>query len=171
MDGLEQRIADTVRRLDEAVRSVSRIKGWNHDPKPRPPATEQEILDYETFVGVRLPASYRAFLRLHNGYDWLALHGHVLPLHELMPGGKEYDYITRWKRQSAKYGGGEVLDAIVVAELGEPSNYIYFEPKKRRDDEMVVVRSDPESSTEFNDLLDYFEQTIRSCEEIINRGS
>ena len=168
MDALEDALRNVVMRLDAAVKAVGKVKKYKDIVKPHAPATEEQIEGYEAFLGLRLPNSYRTFLSLYNGYDWLVLLGHMLPIEAVMPGRREFDYIQRWKLDSAKYGNGEVLDAIVIADLGEPGNYVYLEPKKRISaDDFVVVQSDPESSTEYQGLVHFFEATIESCEYII----
>jgi hypothetical protein len=172
MSPLELEISRVVATLDEAVRAVVAAKKYKYAPKPHPPATERQIEEYEHFLRRRLPSSYRAFLRLHNGYDWLVIFGHVLPIEELMPGGKQYDYIREWKLDSAKYGGGEVLDAIVIAELGEPSNYVYLDPNKESGpDDLMVVQADPELSVEYPGLVEFFKATIASCHDIVRRAA
>src|SRR5262245_4865178 len=93
-------VADVVSRLAKAVTDFAKQEGdLDYLPVPHPPASAKLIADYEKYLGVKLPASYRAFLELHNGYDWLAYPGHMLSIEDVMPGGKYYDDILEWKKE------------------------------------------------------------------------
>jgi cell wall assembly regulator SMI1 len=170
VEQLDRQVRTVVARLDAAIRTYFAVKDYSGEVKPHPPASEQDIRRYEEFLGLRLPNTYRSFLRQHDGYDWLAIFGHMLPISELMPGGRAYERIVDWKRDNAKYGGGEVLDAIVIAELEEPNNYVYLDPNKvLTADDFVVVESTPEGSAENAGLIAYFEGNITHCETVMER--
>jgi len=102
-------------------------------PRANRPATDRQIVSYEQYLGLRLPPSYRAFLELHNGYEWLAFPGHMLSIQDVVPGGEYFDDIKEWKTVMAEAGLSEALDGIVVAYLDQPNNWAYLDPNRARD--------------------------------------
>ena len=162
---IKELIAAVIAELVTELRRVSELEPYEEiDPRPRPPATAREIDAYERRIGLKLPASYRIFLELHNGYDWLAFSGPFLSIKEVSPGGDYFDEIVTWKKSSAKYGLGEVLDGIVIAYLGQPNNWLYLDPNRMsREGEMNVVKWDPSTPREYPDLLDFLRQRIKLC--------
>ena len=162
-------IADLVAKLQR----VSRLQDYDDiDPRPNPPASPRTIDEYEKRIGLKLPPSYRAFLELYNGYDWLAFSGPLLSIEEVSPGGRYYQDIVRWKKSSARYGLGEVFDGIVIAYQGQPNSWVYLDPHRRSaEGEMVVVTWDPDSSQESADLVGFFRQQIELCEYALKKAS
>ena len=108
-------------------------------PKPGPPAGEQKIRRYEQHLGMRLPPSYRTFLAMHDGYEWLAFPGHMLSIEAVMPGGEYWDDIREWKLGMAEAGLLEALDGIVVAYLDQPNNWVYLDPDRRQGEELELA--------------------------------
>jgi cell wall assembly regulator SMI1 len=161
-------IADLVAKL----KRVSRLEDYEDIvPRPNPPATVRTISEYEKRIGLKLPSSYRAFLELHNGYDWLAFSGSFLSVQDVCPGGSYYKEIVDWKKSSARYGLGEVLDGLVIAHLGQPNNWVYLDPNRKSDkDEMVVVKWNPSSSQEYPDLIGFLRQRIELCEFVLGKA-
>jgi cell wall assembly regulator SMI1 len=125
-------------RIREAVAAVvpdiSRLSAYDRYrdaiPKARPAASERQIAKYEQYLGLHLPPSYRAFLRLHNGYEWLAFPGHMLSIEDVMPEGEYFDDIKEWKTVMAEAGLADALDGIVVAYLDQPNNWAYLDPNR-----------------------------------------
>jgi hypothetical protein len=137
-------------------------------PIPHPPASSSEIARFEQYIGESLPNSYRLFLEIYNGYEWLAFSGPMLPIQAIMPGGTFYDDIKQWKLDTAENGLGEVLDGIVIANLGSVNNWVYLDPNKPgADNELTVVLWDPEYTTEYKDLVEFFEGRIAVCEQAL----
>lgn len=165
MATLHAQLEDVIARLVSAIKEVAAISHFDEvDPKPRPPASAESIERYEQFLGQRLPDSYRAFLELHDGYDFLAYPGHMLSIREVMPGSPVYARIIEWKKMTTDYGGGEVLDGIVIAPLGEPNDWVYLDASRPSGSgELTVVAHYPDDSHEFQDLLEFFESRIRYC--------
>jgi len=57
-----------IQRLSQAFQNSAKATGTNTKNVLLPPASEREISAYEDKNGVKLPASYRQFLLLHNGW-------------------------------------------------------------------------------------------------------
>lgn len=131
MSSWHEQIRDAVAEVvPELVRLSAYERYRDVIPKARPPATERQIAKYEQYLGLRLPPSYRAFLELHNGYEWLAFPGHMLAIEEVMPEGDYYDDIKEWKTVMAEAGLGDALDGVVVAYLDQPNNWAYLDPNR-----------------------------------------
>jgi hypothetical protein len=162
-------IAALIAELVSKLWRVSRVEPYDEiEPRPNPPASSREIDAYERRIGLKLPASYRAFLELHNGYDWLAFFGPFLSIGEVSPGGSYFDDIVNWKKSSVRYGLGEVLDGIVIAHLGQPNNWVFLDPNKRsQDDEMTVVNWDPSTPREYPNVVEFLRQRINLCDHVL----
>lgn len=169
MDDLRERMRDLVARVDAAVRDMNRRDGIaGDDPEPGPPASRARIEAAEAALGVALPPQYHAFLRLHDGYRWLAYPGDMLPLVDLMPDSEMQRSISQWKRLAAEYGGGEVLNGLFFATLGQPNNWVYFDLDRPTDGgEYTVVRFTPDESSEYPDLMAFLESRIEVCQIVL----
>lgn len=165
MTSMQPRLEEVISRLVHAIRTVAEAGHFEQiNPQPRSPASPAAVDAYERFLGRRLPESYRTFLLMHDGYDWLAYPGHMLSISDVMPGSETYDRIIDWKKMTTDYGSGEVLDGIVIAPLGEPNDWVYLDPNKpSAENELTVVAHYPDDSHEFSDLIDFFEERIRYC--------
>jgi cell wall assembly regulator SMI1 len=158
-DQLQLKIADLVAAINACVAR----EGYKDVAlRPHPPASMQEIDDYEAYLGVKLPHSYREFLLLYNGYDWLAYPGHMLSIESVMPEGHWYDEIVEWKRISAEYGSGEVIDVIVIANMGQANSWAYLLPDEPSgDDELTIVVDLNGDFSKFANLLEVFDWCIK----------
>lgn len=172
MDNIGSKIEAIVDRLVHMLNRVAKLEGYDDIlPKPHLPASREEILAYEKYLGLKLPKSYRAFLELYNGYDWLAFSGHMLAVQDAMPGGRFYNYIQDWKKRCARYGAGEVLDGVVIAELGGPNRWVYIDPNKASSErEFTVVYWEPEFETEYPNLIEFFQGRIELCELVMREA-
>jgi hypothetical protein len=163
MADVKTKIKAIIPRLAELIRLVNKELGIDdHDPVPHPPATEKAISDYEEYLETKLPTSYRAFLELHNGYDWLAWPGHLVALQDVMPKGKWSKDVKRWKTDCAENGDGEVLDGIVIGTVDEATNWkVYLDPNKpTAKDELTIFVWRPSGSTNYPNMVAYFEHYV-----------
>ncbi|MEZ4368276.1 MAG: hypothetical protein R2939_18655 [Kofleriaceae bacterium] len=62
-----------------------------------------------------LSPQYRAFLELHDGYDWLVPPGSMLSTTDQLPGSEIHELIRQWKAQCATDRSADVAGAIVIA--------------------------------------------------------
>lgn len=131
MNGWHDRIRAAVAEVLPDLHRLSGVDRYRDViPVPRPPATAPQIAAYEQYLRLALPASYRAFLELHNGYEWLAFPGHMLAIEDVVPGGEYFDDIKEWKQGMAEAGLTGALDGIVVAYLDQPNNWAYLDPHR-----------------------------------------
>jgi cell wall assembly regulator SMI1 len=161
----ENEVREIVARLEHEL--IEEAKRRNYAPpklRPHPPATPTEIAQYEAYLQIALPRSYRIFLGLYNGYDALAYGGDMLSIQDVMPSGKWYLKIQKWKKLCADYGSGEVLDGIVIASSLQPNQFVYLNPDKPANgDELTIVEWMGDSYREFPDLMKFFEEVIIVC--------
>ena len=170
MNGTRERVKNVVQRLVDHIALVSACDETYRNLRPAalPPASEEEIRNYERDLGLTLPKTYRAFLELHNGYRGLTIPGNVLSLQSVRPGGDVYPKIKEWKTETARYGSAEVLDGIVIASMSQPSQWVYLDPNRPSSEgELTVVNWESDSSEEFPDLVEFFERLIRYCQFVI----
>jgi hypothetical protein len=165
MPVVREEMVNVIVRLERAIIDCARREGDDSiHLRPRPPATERMISDYEQYLQLKLPDSYRVFLQLYNGYAWLAFPGDMLAIQDVMPGGARFEEILAWKKMSAKYGGGEVLDGIMIASMGEPNDWVYLDPNRPLEgSELTVVSTTPSYSVEYQNLIEFFESRIECC--------
>jgi cell wall assembly regulator SMI1 len=165
VDAVKAKMQATIAKLVAAVKAQAKDAGLDHVTlRPYPPAPENVIAAFERHFEIKIPPTYRAFLELHNGYDYLAYPGHMLSVEKIMPGGEWYKLIQTWKGLSADYGNGEVLNGIVIANLDSPNKWVYLDPTKPgKQGEFTVVHYLPDESTEYPDLIAFFEDRIRYC--------
>lgn len=158
-----------VGRLHEAV-AATKSRYPDREPKPHPPATEAQLAKFEQHLGVRLPESYRTFLLLHDGYEWLAFSGHLLSIADRMPGSACHARISAWRDDCARYGNLRAASGIVIADAENPNDYTWFDPfSDGPDGEWKVVRGCGGEEVAFADFPAFLEQRIRLCEAALRR--
>jgi SMI1/KNR4 family protein SUKH-1 len=165
MPAIKVEVGQAIARLANEVDLLSkRIDDKRVKLKAYPPATAQEIKRYEDYLEMSLPDSYRTFLEIHNGYDWLVYPGHMLSISAVMPGGSWCKKIRDWKKMSADYGSGEVLDGIVIANLGQPNNWAFLDPNTHTGKgEFAIVRWLSGDSSVYQRLVDFLSARARFC--------
>jgi len=166
---LPEQIQELIGRLIPMSEEVAGRYGYDEVvPRAHPPASEAAIAELERFFQRRLPDSYRAFLQLHDGYDWLAYPGHMLSVRDMLPGSQRYGAVVDWKKTVTEYGGGDVLDGIVFASLDEPREWVFFDPNRPTGpNELKVVAFYHDDSHEFANVVEFLESRITYCLEIL----
>jgi hypothetical protein len=133
-------------------------------PEPAPAATAAQIKAYEKHLKLALPASYRAFLELHDGYQRLACPGDMLSTRSVMPRGAWFSRVRDWKQTSARADLTEVADAIPIANLDSASSWAYLDPHDvSAKHELRIVRWLNGDTDRYDDLIELFEGRIRLC--------
>jgi cell wall assembly regulator SMI1 len=171
---VKHRLTTLIAEIHTHLLELSQFPGWDFiRPLPHPPASPEQIADYERRLGMELPPSYRAFLGLHNGYDWLAYPGHMLAIDDVQPGGEWFEPLQRWKQSAAKWGASEVLDGVVIANLGQPNNWVYLDPLRPQAEpgELTLVEWEPEDSHVHADLIGFLEECLETVKYGIAEAS
>ncbi len=165
MDLLQRRMRDVVDRLAAAQREQALRKGWRPPAlRPHAPAKPEDLGRLEAHWELPLPPSYRAFLELHDGYEGLALGGDLFAVADVLPGGRWDEPVRKWKRLSADYGDGSVLDGYFIANSEQPNVWTFLDPNRPvQKGELTVVWSLGSGSLGFSELSLWFEQLIALC--------
>ena len=153
---MKEKLAELIQELHSALERLSKDPDYDHViPKAGTPASPEEIKALEAQFGRSLPDSYRAFLELHNGYDFLAYPGPMLSVQQLQAGSEWDQRIQNWKKDTARYDQPELLDALVVGNLGSSNQWVYLDPNRpSKKNELTVVDFDPEQSDDYPSLLE-----------------
>jgi cell wall assembly regulator SMI1 len=165
MDDMVAKMNALIARLHNQIMEYGRVNEIHHClPIGGPPGSDDTIRQLEEFLGLRLPPSYRSFLQLHSGYQRLAYPGDMLAAHEMRPPSKCYDSVVQWKKTSALYGDGEVLDGIVIAKQDQPNDQVYLDPNQPTGNgEFAVVLHTPGSSEIYRNLFEFLESRVLFC--------
>jgi len=184
----DQQLEELVQSLYDVFTKVSRQAGITRPGTLHPPASESDIAACEARIGMRFPPSYRAFLRLHNGWEKFDDASTLIGV----TGGhtdkalKEIEYtVGRWKKAWEEKNGPATADSIARYEAGFDlskknerdariflpamlhfgtdfgGSIYYFCPKAQdRDGEMAVVYADPGGA--FIQKADNFVEFLRA---------
>lgn len=145
-----QRINDSIEEVCAVLAELAQYESYHHViPAPRSGASEAILQRYERYLGRRLPPSYRAFLSMHDGYEWLAFPGHMLGLEEVIPGGEYWEDIREWKLGMADAGLAQSLDGIVIAYLDQPNNWAYLDPDRPDGAELAIALQVPGTEPDY----------------------
>lgn len=169
MADFENELRALIAELDGRLRELAAYPQYDmFVPVAMPPADMGQIRAYEQYLGRALSPSYRAFLRLHNGYRHLAYPGDMLSIEDVMPGGHWHDLLVKWKKTSARYGATEVIDAIPIANMGQPNSWAFLDPKRinAKTGEFKVVEWEPEDSDDYSNIVKF----LRECLETVRYG-
>lgn len=174
-DGIHTRLEQLISELLAEIRRYAERK---HNPArvpvPNPPATQGEIQALQEHIGRQLPNSYRAFLELHNGFTNLAFPGDMLRIADIMPPSPIHARIVEWKKLSAQYGSGEVLDGLVIADGNHPNHWVYLDPNAPSGpNEWSVVADTPSDSDTYDDLPAFFDSrlaVVRNFHKLLDEG-
>jgi len=164
MKKAEKRLRDVIKALSGKLKELASLPDYSHlRVEPGAPATADALAAYERHLGRPLPPSYRAFLELHDGYRGLAYPGDMLAIGDLLPGGKSAEAISKWRERSLRWGAEETREAIPIANLGQPNNWVFLDPTRpRARGELTVVEWEPEDTTEYPDLVAFLEECLET---------
>jgi hypothetical protein len=76
-------------------------------------ASETEILDLEAAIGYRLPPSYRLFLSISNGWDYVDAHVSLMSSYDVKKAAETKEF-AKWYADMGKYGLDYPKNVIVV---------------------------------------------------------
>ena len=86
----------------------------------------------------------------------MAYPGDMLQIADMMPPSSTHARIVEWKKMTTQYGGGEVLDGVVIADGNEPNHWVYLDPNAPSgDDEWTVVEHTPSDDSTYTDVLEF----------------
>ena len=169
-------IEELVERLQAALDTIDWL-GRPVFPKLREPATDAAIAAYEATVGRELPASYKSFLKLHNGmegleqYDW-----GVSGVTEVAKGDSFDDVVSGhvfvYKDKNPKHMVLRDLDASFVAGSDFDYQIVYFDPETMTDAEPRLRRVSIDQAYEhypvFKSFTEFLGFVVHMYEELID---
>jgi hypothetical protein len=132
-------LQEKVERIARLRREFDRLRGRDLGSRPRPPASEEEVVAAEQHVGMSFPPDYRAFLLLHNGWYRFDGENHILSTDQLQQGqiNENITAIKELERRNRE----PVADGFVIVASESGTDVAYFDPRTRRPDgRMDVVR-------------------------------
>ncbi len=157
-------ISHLAARLKSALESLDWL-GRPVFPKLREPATREELEAFEKTIGRKIPPSYRAFLRLHNGmegleqYDW--------GIAGTTPGktGESFDDVRSghqfvYKEQDPKGQALKDLKRATIVGSDFDFQVVYFAPESWIDDEPQVRRISSDQPYDELPLFENFEEFL-----------
>jgi hypothetical protein len=97
-----------------------------------PPATTARIEEAEEACKVDLPDDYRAFLMLHDGASFGGRSFQLLGTEDLRGGTKLWESGREFIEMSADYGSAELLECIPIGNLGQPNDWLLYDPRERQ---------------------------------------
>ncbi len=136
MTDLEERMAALVERIRVQLAELDQVTGEALPNALGPPAAPAQVADLERQRRVRLPADYRAFLSLHDGWAGFSGENALLSTQEMLR-GPVFDGIAELQaelRRTKQTGPGTGL----VLEGGYGTRMSYF------DLERATTGKDPE---------------------------
>jgi hypothetical protein len=182
MPALIERLNTVIVPLVEEIRRYAdRRDQPSRAPVPGPPAREEDIAMLESRIGRRLPATYRAFLELHDGFANLAFPGSMLRLSDRRPKATvtredDLDGVVDHRRLVTQYDDGDTqVEALIIADYSEPNHWAYLDPAAPSgDQEWTVVFYDPsDDDRTYPDLVAFLEscfEQVRGFHRAIDAG-
>ena len=162
-----------VRELQAAKKEFDRLsEDEEGEHKLGPPATPQQIAKLEAMVGKPLPASYRAFLELHNGWSDFDGGAKILSVE---------DQTAAWVKKRVKEMGDAYFEdedegnnpfekGMIPVMLGkDEDNYLVLDTTKvRKNGEMDFVMYDyAEEEERFKDFTAFLKDDLETTKELI----
>ncbi len=167
MNNHKKDLKGIIEELVQEIKARAARKGQTIDPKPHMPAGEEQLKAYEKYLGINLPPLYREFLELHNGYTQLLYTDDMFSIEDVMPGGSWHDRIQAWKKDIKKQDIADLSDVIVLANLGEPNNWVYIDPHRiGADGEMEVCRILTTDQDFYKDLIEFLRSRVKYMKTI-----
>jgi hypothetical protein len=131
------------------------------------PASDRDLNAFETFLGYSLPASYRMFLSLHNGWQCFEGDEHLLAIQQQMR-GPYAEWIRTMKAEHWDEGREVILEGLIIGvELNSSSSLILDTRKRDKRGEMDVVNWEFAEVARYSDFLDMLKKQAVDLEELI----
>jgi len=163
-----------IRRSLELRHRYYRMIGAGITPVLGKPATAPQINDFEATVGIVLPASYRAFLSICDGWKHWEGDAHLFSLDEMLV-GPYADWIKRWKVEALRRGERVVANGLVIGgKLEADSGFILDLANRSPSGEAPIVNWELHEIARYSDFYNLFDRDAEDWQAIIDdeiRGS
>ena len=168
MDSKERlrRVANAVTRDLEARAAFYISMGIKDAQSLGSPAGPELIQRLEAQVGHSLPPSYKAFLRLHNGWRMVDAETDLLSVEEML-GGTRAAKIKDWQLEAGKWGDQVAANGLVIGHSDISQSRILLDPSTTSaDGEWRLLERYKDEEVEYGSFLDWLEQSVSDYEEI-----
>lgn len=139
---LKSTLRKLMARIEQLAVELDHLHGWENERQPGPPASPAQVTLIERAAGFELPADYRAFLELHNGWQGFSGENALLSAEQMMH-GPMHSSIAETKEVQRETDDPAITGFIINASISG-SDIAYIDPSTRRPDGSAdVVRWDP----------------------------
>ncbi len=123
------------------------------------PASDEQILALEKRIGRPLPASYRAFLQLHDGWQMIDGGTHLLALGDLLK-GPIHEEVVAWQ-QDMRSAGDLVAARSLVIGISEITATKYLLDPERADGygEWPLIQHHDGEEADLPSFIDWLEES------------
>lgn len=134
-------------------------------PKLRGPASREDLEAFEKTIGRKIPASYREFLRIHDGMDGMEQYDWGIAGTKPSKTGESFEDVRSghqfvYKQQDPEHPALRDLEHSVVIASDFDYQVVYFDPKTWDDEEPRVRRISSDQPYDEHPLFDNFESFL-----------
>lgn len=164
-------IEGTVAALFEAHKRYEMlILDEPYEGRLAPPAPPEALEAFESKLGFKLPADYRAFLTLHNGWSDFDGEGKLLAIEDHSSDWTQ-EIITNWSEIWDSEDPNPFTEGAIPIMLGEDiENFLVMSPTKRNisDDPMFFLYNNMEIEESFDSFGEYLALELETLKEMIS---
>ncbi len=132
-------IAALVDRIAGQLAELDTLQELDEPDGRRPGVTSEQLAAFEARAGVELPEDYRAFLRLHDGWEAWNGESSLLSLEE-MSGGELFGYLQELQSELARVGDSAGSQGLIFEASYGMTRVSYFDLEaKQRTGVLEVV--------------------------------
>jgi len=138
-------------------------------------ASEAEILDLEAAIGYRLPAYYRLFLLISNGWDFVDAHISLMSTHDIKRSHKSKEF-EKWYADMGNYeldypknvlaiGTSDITEAkylLVLPDFHENNQHI-----ERHTNEWPIMYLSESSDYTYDNFMDFLAESENMYNELV----
>ncbi len=119
------------------------------------PASEEEIKHLESTIGMKLPPSYRAFLRLHNGWKMVDGSPDFFSISQILDYMSSKDHFDLMKNASIRNDDFVKNSLVIGASMNSPDIYLLNPDKINSEGEWEFIDYDKLDYETYPSFLDF----------------
>lgn len=169
-------ISHLTARLKAALEAIDWL-GRPVYPKLRGPASREQLEAFEKKIGRKIPASYREFLRIHDGMDGMEQYDWGISGTQPASEGESFEDVRSghqfvYKQQSTKHPALKDLKDAVLVGSDFDFQIVYFDKGTWEDDEPQVRRLSSDQPYDeyplFDDFQSFLEFVVTIYEDLVD---
>lgn len=159
-------LEDLIGKISRQLVELDNLAGTPLPHELRGPATEERIAAFERSVGMDLPADYREFLLIHDGWVGFSGEARLFSIAE-MGGGEFYDHIQEFQKELRRNRNEGPAEGLVFeGSLG--TRMSYFDRKTHREKgSLDVVFWDLGEVERYQSFVEYLIHYAQNLDEMI----